>query len=310
LHVFNGELTKRINEVGQAYYNITSEELEEFITFHEKQSVFDDQERVVEVLQTIVRDWSAAGLHERATGIETITKTLDELLPTRSNSAPARVLVPGAGLGRLGHDIAQTKNFDVVTNEVSGYMRLAYRFLQTLNQEDSEKFFPWLDWWVFQISREELMKEIQFPDALVDNSHVTLREGDFIEEFKDDVSDFDAVVTFFFMDTARNVLEYMDTIYQVLKDGGVWINMGPLLYYDASVELSLDDLVKVAEDYGFEFLDVDENWGPLTIEGGKTRGRTTSYMVQEHSLRLNQYKTQFFAARLKKDDGEAAHDEL
>jgi spermidine synthase len=310
LHVLNGDLTKRINEVGQAYYNITAEELEEFITFHEKESVFDDQERVVEVLQTIVRDWSTTGLHEREKEVETLTKTVKTLLPAVSKSKPARVLVPGAGLGRLGHEIASIKNVDVVTNEVSGYMRLAYHFLQTLTQKDAEKFFPWLDWWVFQISREKLMQEVQFPDALLDNSHVTLREGDFLEEFKEDADSFDAVVTFFFMDTARNILEYMDTIYQVLRDGGVWVNMGPLLYYDASVELSLGDLVKVAEDYGFEFLDVDESWGPLTIEDGKTRGRVTSYVVQEDSLRLNQYKTQFFAARLKKYDEKTAHDEL
>lgn len=70
----------------------------------------------------------------------------------------------------------------------------------------------------------------------------------------------DAVVTCFFIDTAHNIIEYIETISKILKDGGVnflcysflnsfdllwlltclgsmfrqvWINLGPLLYHFA-----------------------------------------------------------------------------
>lgn len=33
-------------------------------------------------------------------------------------------------------------------------------------------------------------------------------------------------VTCFFLDTARNVVEYLETIYGLLKPGGLWINCG------------------------------------------------------------------------------------
>lgn len=37
-----------------------------------------------------------------------------------------------------------------------------------------------------------------------------------------------AVVTCFFIDTARSVLNYMRIIHGLLEDGGVWINVGEL----------------------------------------------------------------------------------
>lgn len=36
----------------------------------------------------------------------------------------------------------------------------------------------------------------------------------------------DCVATCFFIDTANNVLEYIETIWKILKPGGVWINLG------------------------------------------------------------------------------------
>ncbi|MFQ6658659.1 hypothetical protein Gotur_027814 [Gossypium turneri] len=71
----------------------------------------------------------------------------------------------------------------------------------------------------------------------------------------------DAVVTCFFIDTAHNIIEYIEIISRILKEGGVWINFGPLLYHfadmygqedDMSIELSLEDVKKIAFHYGFE----------------------------------------------------------
>jgi carnosine N-methyltransferase len=76
----------------------------------------------------------------------------------------------------------------------------------------------------------------------------------------------DAVVTCFFVDTAPVVVEYVETIYGMLKPGGVWVNLGPLLYhwttdsennedprYQQSVELSWEELRHVIATFGFEF---------------------------------------------------------
>ena len=41
---------------------------------------------------------------------------------------------------------------------------------------------------------------------------------------------YDVVVTSFFIDTAQNIIECINTIKYVLKNDGVWINVGPLLW--------------------------------------------------------------------------------
>lgn len=42
---------------------------------------------------------------------------------------------------------------------------------------------------------------------------------------------YDAVATVFFIDTAPNLLRYVETIRHCLVPGGVWVNVGPLLWH-------------------------------------------------------------------------------
>ena len=46
--------------------------------------------------------------------------------------------------------------------------------------------------------------------------------------FASEIGKWDAVVTCFFIDTAKNIVDYLETIYKILKKGGVWINAGKL----------------------------------------------------------------------------------
>ena len=59
----------------------------------------------------------------------------------------------------------------------------------------------------------------------------------------------DVVVTCFFLDTARNVLDYIELIHQILKPGGHWINLGPLLYHFADIpgELCIEPPYEIGE---------------------------------------------------------------
>lgn len=65
------------------------------------------------------------------------------------------------------------------------------------------------------------------------------------------------MVTCFFIDTAHNVVQYLQTIHQMLKPGGVWVNLGPLLYHYAemqgelSLELTWEEVKAVATKIGF-----------------------------------------------------------
>lgn len=65
-------------------------------------------------------------------------------------------------------------------------------------------------------------------------------------------------MTSFFLDTAKNVVAYIEVIQKILKPGGVWINMGPLLYHfeeledEISIELSYEEVREVILRSGFE----------------------------------------------------------
>ena len=62
---------------------------------------------------------------------------------------------------------------------------------------------------------------------------MSMTAGDFCELYKQPCYEaaFDVVATCFFIDTAPNVLNYVETIRHCLKPGGLWINLGPLLWH-------------------------------------------------------------------------------
>jgi len=68
----------------------------------------------------------------------------------------------------------------------------------------------------------------------------------------------DCIATCFFIDCANNVVQFIETIYKILKPGGVWINLGPLLYHfsdlpnEESIEPSYDAIRDVILGFGFQ----------------------------------------------------------
>lgn len=90
-----------------------------------------------------------------------------------------------------------------------------------------------------------------------DEDAVDLRfiHGDFLTEFPHR-STHHAVVTLFFIDTAHSLPAYFQQIYHSLKPGGIWVNLGPLLYYgQPAMELPLEMVVELAKGVGFEVVE-------------------------------------------------------
>ena len=139
-------------------------------------------------------------------------------------------------------------------------MNLAFKFLlspQTTREMDQHSLHPFIHWWSHQQSTSSTFRQVSFPDAvprLSDTLH--LDEGDFF----DTPTGWSYVVTLFFIDTSLNVIKTIQHIYSLLEPGGVWVNLGPLLWTSsgASLELSLDEVVGVIGLVGFELLPVDE----------------------------------------------------
>ncbi|QDS77719.1 hypothetical protein FKW77_004204 [Venturia effusa] len=295
----NGHLADDILLTGLAYYEVEDEELNDFVEDNEGKEVWDNQGAITDAVNHYIRDWSSDGLHERIPTFDPILETIKKHFPDRATrkEGPVTVLIPGQGLGRLPHDVAALGNMEVTSNEYSYYMNLAYRYIETLAIPNSVKFHPYQDWWSYQTRPAERAAEVTIPDVPVNASSVLLREGDFMHIFDHQTGYYDVVVSLYFIDTAKNTLDYIDNINRLLKPGGLWINLGPLLYGSNPItQFSLEEIVQVSEGMGFKFLDTDEKWGSITLPGRTVRSKDINYLVNPRGLRKNIYSAQFWVA--------------
>ncbi|KAF9562969.1 N2227-domain-containing protein [Agrocybe pediades] len=275
-----------------------------------------DLGRVRESLKHFVRDWSEEGEAERRrifTPILDLLRTVDPVGKT--------VLVPGCGLGRLAWEISQL-GFNTTANELSFFMTLSLRFLlspKTTNIVNEHTLRPYAHWFSHQRSNQSLFRAIRFPDVVPRLSHnFHLVEDDFLKmtlpaaaqdqtpEAKaplwlkhqgDSVPNsnsqgYDYIVTLFFIDTSLDILATISHIHKLLRPGGTWINLGPLLWTgggQAKLELSLEEVLLAAEEIGFE---IDKS-----TEGLSSRKTAEcEYTSDKNAMMRWTYKAEFWVA--------------
>ena len=234
-----------------------------------------DAEKVRYVLKDLVRNWGAEGAPERAQSFAWLLAELRERLPPPAADAPAggrpRVLVPGAGLGRLCLEVAGL-GYEVQGNEWSYYMLLTSSFLLNHAERVGQwAIHPWIHSPNNNVADADQRREVRIPDVLPQGlvrfpGQLSMCAGDFVEVYgrADQRGRWDCVVTCFFLDTAHNVLAYLEVLRHCLRDGGVWINLGPLLFHwadshtyldsdELSIEMCLEDVLAAAQRLGFAF---------------------------------------------------------
>uniref|UniRef100_A0AAV2MTK3 Carnosine N-methyltransferase n=1 Tax=Knipowitschia caucasica TaxID=637954 RepID=A0AAV2MTK3_KNICA len=221
-----------------------------------------DMDKLKSTIKQFVRDWSETGRAERDSCYQPIIKEIQRLFPSdRCDVSTVSVLVPGAGLGRLAWEIARL-GYICQGNEWSFYMLFSSNFvLNRCEKVNSLTLYPWIHQFSNHKKSSDQTRAIQFPDvnpqSLPPTSDFSMVAGDFVEVYTEQDS-WDCVATCFFIDTAHNVIEYIETIWKILKPGGAWINLGPLLYHfenmanELSVELSYEDLKAAIVNLGFQ----------------------------------------------------------
>lgn len=189
--------------------------------------------------------------------------------------------------------------FEVTINEWSMYMNVAYRFLENNTTPSAFALHPFIDGMSHHATTSDMLRKIAAPNVAPSPS-VLLVEGDFNSAFSTQGGHYDIIVTHFFIDTARNLISYFDTIQFLLKPGGKWLNFGPLLYGTGPfVQLSLDEIIAVVKEMGFEFEDVGDECGSLTFEGEKARSKEAEYGFNGKALTKNAYSAQVWVAMKK-----------
>jgi len=226
-----------------------------------------DYDNLRSTLRQLVRDWSDIGAPERNLCYPLIIQTLENFFESKTDGK--KILIPGAGLGRLAYEIA-TRGFTVQGNEFSLYMLLTSQLIlngcRQVAQFSIQPFaFPLSN----HLSINNSLRTVQLPDILPDlpeNVDFSMTAGDFLDIYSasEHINTWDSVVTCFFLDTAQNVLQYLALIWKVLKPGGLWLNLGPLQYHfegtslaspERSIELSWEEIIDAAEGIGFSFRD-------------------------------------------------------
>ena len=292
-----------------------------------------DVDKVRYLLRNLMRDWSSEGSDERAESYGVICQELGELFkdfltvcPPNSKQFTSeqqprrpilvvdppsrpRVLVPGCGLARLCVDLA-AMGFQALGNEHNYYMLLTSAFiLNATSREDEWTIFPWALNTTNQLKHEFPLRPVSVPDQLpsalmVDNTtHLLgMAAGEFVQVFSNNPeydASFDAVATCFFIDTAHNVLDYIETIARVLKPGGWWVNLGPLQWHwtdahtylpdeELSIEVTLADVVAASQRLGFVFRKMET-------------GRNCRYMSNENSMLPHSYECAYWVAQLRRE---------
>jgi carnosine N-methyltransferase len=200
----------------------------------------NDLEKARSTLRQFYRDWSEEGATEREACYGPVIKALQCEALLRPDST-MRVLVPGAGLGRLVFDLC-CAGFDTEGNEISYHQLLASSYILNHCPEScAHTLHPWIHSFSNHRNRTNHLRSIQVPDihpgttlGLVEKvGEMSMSASDFLLLYGDEIhkETFDAVATVFFLDTAPNITRYLEAIRNCLRKGGLVVNMGPLLWH-------------------------------------------------------------------------------
>lgn len=172
-------------------------------------------------------------------------------------------------MGRLAWEMSQL-GFVVEANECSIVMATAASNILNGKVPNGTLHPFCYDSMVNEISVNERYQSVNFPDIDItgmENSmggSLSYTIGDFVRAYSSPSrqSSFDVIVTCFFIDTATNIYEYISVIKYILRNGGRWINYGPLQWHqNALLTPSAEELRQVIEKTGFDvqYWDIDQN---------------------------------------------------
>lgn len=298
-----------------------------------------DMDKVRSTIRQLYRDWAAEGAHERSASFDPIISALNQSFAhlTPAQRSHTNILVPGAGLGRLAFEINRA-GYAVEGNEISYHQLLVSNWILNYTQgASSHGLFPWALGFSNHTHRAHQLQKVFVPDvwpgqamdeasqALDSEVHayerMSMSSGDFCVLYKgpEYADSFDAVTTCFFIDTAPNLIAYVETVKHCLKPGGVWINLGPLLWHfesgpapgskdgekkqGSSRERSFDVNQGIGESGSFELADEEVirlvQHFDFNIVEHKPTGLEAGYIQDPRSMLQNTYKPSFWTARKK-----------
>ncbi|KAI0456777.1 N2227-like protein-domain-containing protein [Xylaria acuta] len=301
----------------------------------------NDLDKARSTIRQFYRDWTSAGHVERdacygpvfrALGVEKARRLAsanqaDTATQSQAETAtrPLQVLVPGAGLGRLVFDLCRL-GYNTEGNEISYHQLLASSYiLNSCDRVGRHKIYPWVHSFSNHRSRGNQFSSYSVPDVHPQQTlaattaaggkigTMEMCAADFLCLYGDDAHAgvYDAVAAVFFLDTAPNLIRYLEVIWHCLRPGGVLINVGPLLWhwenhvpghhgFDGDSEYDENQSLGIADPGSFEL--TDDEVVVLVKQMGfvvETRqsGITAPYVQDPQSMLQTTYRASHWIAR-------------
>ena len=241
------------------------------------------------VFMYISRDWTNERKKEREVHYTPIIESVQKYVPSNST-----ILLPGAALLRLGYELAQ-KGYNIDANDYNFLNVILCDYIFNYSKINQFSFQPLIRSFSNYLTEDAVFRKYSFPNENINlegKGKMTMLAGDFTKLYNDKQNHYDCVITCFFVDTAKNIFEYLDVIEKVLKKGGIWINFGPLSYHWVgyqdipTIELPYDKLKEVIINYGFEYIIEEKN-------------KTVIYCEIEDFMKNDVFNCIFFVAKKK-----------
>ncbi|KAK5080571.1 hypothetical protein LTS08_007933 [Lithohypha guttulata] len=240
----NADIANEILQLGLETFDLPAQpHIDSWNNWHDTARPLD-LDKAHSTLKQFWRDWSREGFEaELKSVLDTILHDVKSYLDSPVTNT--RILLPGAGLGRLLFELCLA-GYTAEGNEISYHQLLSSNFvLNTTKYANQYKLYPFINSFNNHTSRANQLRSVTIPDvhpstAMSENlkaglpiGNMSMTAGDFITSYTsaESAGSFDVVATVYFIDTAPNVIRYIETIHHCLGENGLWINIGPLLWH-------------------------------------------------------------------------------
>lgn len=244
----------------------------------------------------LATDWSEAGAAERQRIYTPIVNAVDEAFEEARRARRSlqrdefRVLVPGAGGGRLPWELAR-KGFCVEGCEESFIALLVGNYvMNSVDVNEAVTVYPYVHEHSNMLSKESVTRGVHIPDVnpkdIPSTADFTMRAGRFVDAYEDQDNLWDTLVSYHAFDIGEICLEHSRRVAQILKPGGVWVVVGPTPCVDGAqgdgVHISAEEFLELIRRCGFKII--------------KNDSLKSLYSTDENSLRTVHIECPFVVA--------------
>lgn len=244
----------------------------------------------------LATDWSTAGESERDRIYKPIVNAVESAFDEASRAARSlqrdsfRVLVPGAGTGRLAWELAR-KGFIVEGCEMSFTALLVGNYvMNTADVNEAVEFFPYVHEHSNMRSVQSAARAVRVPDVnprdIPASADFAIRAGEFVQAYEGQDNVWDAVASYLAFDVGEGCLEHVRRVAHILKPGGVWVVVGPTPCVDGAqgdgVHVSAEEFIEMIRKCGFKIV--------------KQELMKSLYSVDDNSLRTVHIECPFVVA--------------